>query len=118
MLLAHSWELIEINGKYCLGEYSETGLENNNKFLRYFREHLARKKSQEINLEDCIIRFWLKSDPVVRQAGPEMYCSRCHKINTHHTVSCPLKKNQSTIDGPIYHSCLTFYDFRISRLYL
>ena len=59
MLLAHAWELIEINGKYGLGEYSETGLENNNKFLRYFREHLARKCSQETNLEDCLNRFWL-----------------------------------------------------------
>ena len=118
MILAHSWELIEINGNYGLGEYSETGLENNNKFLRYFREHLARKNSQETNLEDCINRFWLKSDPVVRQAGPEMYCSRCHNINTHHTVSCSLKKNQAAIDGPIYHSCLTFHDFHISRLYL
>ena len=45
MLLAHSWELIEINNCCGLGEYSETGLENNNNFLRFFRKFLARKKS-------------------------------------------------------------------------
>ena len=97
MLLAHSWELIEINDNYGLGEFSETGLEYNNKFLRFFRQYLARKNSQESNLADCIDRFWLKSDPGIRYAGPKKYYSRCHKVDYHHTVSCPLKKNYSTI---------------------
>ena len=44
MLLAHSWELIEINDNCGLGEFSETGLEHNNKFLRFFRQFRARKK--------------------------------------------------------------------------
>ena len=54
MFLAHSWELKEINDNYGLGEYSETGLENKNNFLRYFRQDLARKTTQESNLADCI----------------------------------------------------------------
>ena len=116
MLLAHSWELIEINDNHGLGEYSETRLENN-KFLRYFRQYLARKNAQESNLADCIERFWLKSDPGVRHDGPKLYCSLCHRIN-HHTVSCPSKENYSTICSPIYHSCLIFYDFHISKLYM
>ena len=85
MLLAHLWEFIEINDNYGLGEYSETGLENN-KFLRHFRQFLAWKNAQESNLADCIDRFWLKSDPGVRHAGPKIYCSHCHKVNHHHTV--------------------------------
>ena len=75
MLLAHSWELKEINDNYGLGEHSETGLEINNNFLRYFRQYLARKTAQESNLAGCIDRFLLKSDPGVRHAGPKIYCS-------------------------------------------
>ena len=73
MLLAHSWELIEINDNYGLGEFSETGLEYNNKFLRFFRQYLAKKNSQESNLADCIDRFWLKSDPGISYAGPNYF---------------------------------------------
>ena len=32
MMLAHSWEIIEMNNNKGLGEYSESGLEHNNKF--------------------------------------------------------------------------------------
>ena len=76
MLLAHSWEIIEINNNTGLGDYSETGLEHNNKFLRFFRQFLARKTSQETNLQDCIDRLWLKSDPRVRYSGPKKQCSK------------------------------------------
>ena len=70
MLLAHSWEVIENNNNCGVGEYSETGLEHNNKFLRFFRQCLARKTSQVTNLQDCLDRLWLKSDPCIRYAGP------------------------------------------------
>ena len=106
--------LIEINGNCGLGEYSETGLENNNKYLRVFRQHLARKNSQESNLTDCLNRFWLKSDPCIRNAGPKKYCSRCTKMNDHHTISCPLKQASDTM----MQTCLSFFDFYISELYL
>ena len=33
MLLAHSWEIIEMNNNKGLGEYSESGLEHNNNFF-------------------------------------------------------------------------------------
>ena len=50
MLLAHSWEIIENHNNTGLGEYSETGLEQNHKFLRFFRQFLAHKTFQETNL--------------------------------------------------------------------
>ena len=79
MLLALSWEIIEINST-GLGEYSEMGLEHSNKFLRFFRQFLARKTSQETNLQVYIVRLWLKSDPGVRYSGPKKQCSKCRKI--------------------------------------
>ena len=76
MLLAHSWEIIEANNNYSLGEYSESGLEHNNKFLRFFRLSLARKNSQETNLQDCIERLWIKSDPGIRDAATKKQFSK------------------------------------------
>ena len=117
MLLAHSWELIEMNNSCGLGECSETGLENNNKFLRFFRLCLSRKNSQETNLQDCIDRLWLKSDIVVRNSGPKKQCSRCHQINNHFTVSCPFRSHKSVESDQNVQTCLTFHDFYISQLY-
>ena len=79
-----------MNNNQGLGDYSETGLEHNNKFLRFFRQCLAWKTSQETNLQDCIERLWLKSDPKVRDAGPMKICLNCKKIDNHFTVSRPL----------------------------
>ena len=110
-LLAHSWELIANNdGKGC-GEFSESGLENNNKFLRFYRCNLARKVNQEMNLEDCLTRLWLRSDPTIRSAGPPPpKCSRCH--GEHFTVSCPQKQlicsTVSSLDD--YYISLLFLD--------
>ena len=53
-LLAHGWELTSLNDGKGLGEYSEGGLENSNKFLRFYRRNLVLKVSQETNLEDCL----------------------------------------------------------------
>ena len=90
-LLAHSWELIENNDRYGLGEFSEAGLEHNNKFLRLYRRTLARKRSQKTNLEDCITRLWMRSDPMVRAAAPTKTCKRCSETG-HYTVSCKTKQ--------------------------
>ena len=111
MLLAHFWEIIEMNNNQGLGDYSETGLEHNNNFLRFFRQCLARKTSQETNLQDCIERLWLKSDPKVRYAGPMKLCSNCKEMNDHFTVSCPLKKSSSVKYDPNYQTCMAFYEF-------
>merc|ERR1712013_793816 len=75
-LLAHSWELIEMNDGRGLKCFDESGLEANNKILRSIRLKLARKTSQTDNLDDVINRLWLGSDPKINhirlQAQP--YC--------------------------------------------
>ena len=57
--LAHSWELIELNGDHGLGYLDESGMEGNNKILRGIRTNLSRKTSQNANLTDTIRRMWL-----------------------------------------------------------
>ena len=102
-LLAHSWELITANDDVGLGAFTESGLENNNKFLRFYRQYLARKNNQYSNLSDCLTRLWLQSDPGIRAAAPRVRCSRC--AQAHFTVSCPLKRGPSqhplTLDDTI-----------------
>ena len=89
-LLAHSWELISNNDGRGLGEFSEGGLEHNNKFLRFYRRNLARKVNQTSNMEDCLTRLWLRSDPLIRSSGPSPpVCKRCK--GDHYTVYCPQK---------------------------
>ena len=91
--IAHCWELIQRNDGHGLGAYSEQGLEHNNKYLRWIRTNLARKTSQVDNLTDCMSRFWLRSDPIVRAAAPKPKCTRCNEGPPHYTVSCPTKQN-------------------------
>ena len=111
-LLAHSWELIGNNGGVGLGEFSEGGLEHNNKFLRFYRRNLARKVDQSSNLEDCLTRLWLRSDPLIRTSGASpSVCKRCN--GDHFTVSCPQKLSASSISTAmtsdnVYLSELTF----------
>ena len=90
-LIAHTWELIEFNSGYGCGEYSESGLEANHKFLRFYRRVLSRKCDPLRNLTDCITRLWLRGDPVIRGCRPQPYCSRC-KNHEHWTISCPNKR--------------------------
>ena len=59
--LAHSWELIHMNGDFGLGAYSEEGLESCNKLLRKIRISLSRKRGEEENQMDCLL--WFRSDP-------------------------------------------------------
>lgn len=62
-LLAHSWEVIQRNGGRGMGEWSESGLEHNNKILRTIRTYLTRKTSQADSMFDLFTRMWVKSDP-------------------------------------------------------
>ena len=45
-ILAHSWEVLELNKGFGLGDMSEEGLEALNKIIRNRREHGARKNSK------------------------------------------------------------------------
>jgi len=82
------------------------GLEHSNKFLRFFRQFLARKTSQETNLQVYIVRLWIKSDPGVRYSGPKKQCSKCKK-KERYTVSYQLKKSSSLR----YNLIINIYDF-------
>ena len=64
-ILAHSWELIQLNDCFGLGDESEEGLEALNKFIRYLREHGARKISTEANFRDTFNHLWDRLRPVI-----------------------------------------------------
>ena len=89
-IIAHRWELIAQNDGKVLGALSESGLEHNNKLLRLIHKCLSRKILQVLSLEDCMTRLWVRSDPIIRGAGPHPKCSRCKMVG-HYTVSCPTK---------------------------
>ena len=64
-ILAHSWEVMELNGGYGLGDLSEEGLESLNKMIRSRREHGARKDKTENNFTDCYNHLWDGSRPTI-----------------------------------------------------
>ena len=70
-VLAHSYELIELNGMKGLGNLSEEGLEGNNKFIRHLRQHGARKTSTEANFHDVFKHLWRKSSPLLAHLDRE-----------------------------------------------
>ena len=62
-LLAHLVELIrDLNEGYGLKNFSEVALEASNKYIRRFRENLARKTSYQDNIRDVIVRLGEFSD--------------------------------------------------------
>ena len=93
VLLAHACALIEANDGHGLKKLSEEPLESNNKFVRNFREHLARKTNPVENLTDVSARLWVKSDPIVRTLKRAYYCTLCEKVGEHTVRSpqCPQK---------------------------
>ena len=64
-ILAHSWEVMELNNGFGLGDLSEEGLEALNKMIRSRREHGARKDSTENNFRDCYNHLWDRSRPTI-----------------------------------------------------
>ena len=98
-LLAHSWELIDMNDGRGLKCFDESGLEANNKILRSIRLKLARKTSQAANLEDVINRMWIASDPKVNyiRQQTQPFCKHC-KERGHSTRYC---KKVNPVFGPL-----------------
>ena len=64
-ILAHSWEVIELNGEFGLGDVSEEGLEVLNKQIKDMREHGSRKDSTENNFLDTYHHLWDRSRPTI-----------------------------------------------------
>ena len=98
-LLAHSWELIELNDCRGLKCFDESGLEANNKILRSLRLKLARKTSQADNLDDVINRLWLGSDPKINciRLQTQSYCKYCKEYG-HFTRYCRIA---NPVFGPL-----------------
>ena len=58
VFLPYSKELIDENDNHGLGNFSELGRENNNKFTRFVRKTLSRNCLQD-NLSDCFSMLWI-----------------------------------------------------------
>ena len=64
-ILAHSWEVIELNKGFGLGDLSEEGLEALNKLIREMRVHGSRKDSTVNNFSDTYNHLWDRSRPTI-----------------------------------------------------
>ena len=64
-ILAHSWEVVELNNGFGLSDLSEEGLEALNKHIRERRCHGSRKNSTEVNFEDTFNHLWDRSRPTI-----------------------------------------------------
>ena len=65
-LLPHAPEIIsKLNEGHGLEHLSEEGLEASNKYVRRYRDRLARKFSFEENLKDIFVRMISHSDPIL-----------------------------------------------------
>ena len=94
VVLMHSAELIEGNNQIGLLNFTECGLEANNKFLRQYRMNYSRKTSQFDNLSNYLNRLWDKSDPMVNKTCERLHCSPCN-TQCHTVRSCmELKKTE------------------------
>ena len=90
-ILEHAPELIEANESKGLGDYSESGLECNNKILQLVKIAQSRKCNQFDNLTDCINRLWVRSDIRIRNAvPPKKKLERKDLLNTKQNFRGPL----------------------------
>ena len=64
-ILAHSWEVIQLNDSYGSGGMSEEGLEALNKCIRSMRSTGARKDNTLHNFTDTFHHLWDRSRPVI-----------------------------------------------------
>lgn len=107
-VLGHSAELIDENGCVGLLNFTESGIEANNKFLRQYRLNKSRKTSQFDNLSDCINRLWDKSDPIVMKTRERLHCRHC-KGPGHTVRGCEQLKAAILGCNSEYESLLQFF---------
>ena len=62
--MAHAGEII-INSPVPLGLMGEEAIESRHRVYKFDREHHARKKSRETNLNDIFIQAIQTSDPLI-----------------------------------------------------
>ena len=90
-------------GGFGMGSFSEEGLETIHKFVRRFRELLARKNNLFNNLFDVWRALIVRSDPVIRSRKRVLTCKVCKSVG-HTKRSCP-RRDELTKQG-----CANEYD--------
>jgi hypothetical protein len=70
-ILGHSWERIEMNQYFGLGNESEEGLEALNKMIRYYRARGSRTISTEANFTDTFNHLWRLTSPLIAEMERE-----------------------------------------------
>ena len=78
-ILAHSWEVMQLNGGYGLGRISEERQEALNKFIREFQCSGARKDSTVHNFTDTYNHMWDRSRPSIIKLDRKIQ-RRAHKL--------------------------------------
>ncbi len=79
-VLAHGWEVCEINEGMGPGNLSEEGSEGMHKFIRYLREHGARKTSTLDNFTDTFNKLWRLSSPIIVSMDRERRRNKTGKL--------------------------------------
>ena len=103
-LLAYSWELIQSNGDCGLGAYTESSLENRNKFLPFYRQFLNRKRDEWSDFKShrhiftTVAQEWPKNKGSSTEAGMlpvfhnwTLYCFMPIKIKLDWKWACCFK---------------------------
>ena len=104
---------IDVFREFCRTTYlhivnfTESGIEANNKFLRQYRINKVRKNNQVDNLTDCINPLWDKSDPSIMKCRERLNCRHCE--GTGHSI-CSCEHFKAAILGcnTEYESLLCF----------
>ena len=90
MVLGHSFQLIDANDGYGLGQMTEQGLESVNKLVKRYSERFARQISLGANITDVMHRLQVLSNPYLKSFKKKSYCTKCKEYG-HYTISCPEK---------------------------
>ena len=96
-MLAHSWELFQMNGGLPIAQWSESPVESWNKHVRSFQSGVAakaRQSSVKENIHDIFCRMLISSHPVIATKRPRPSCSICGE--TGHTARSSRHKTIAT----------------------
>ena len=73
MVLGHSFQLIDANDGYGLGQMTEQGLESVNKLVKRYSERFARQISLGANITDVMHRLQVLSNPYLKSFKKKSY---------------------------------------------
>lgn len=65
--LCHTAEILNVTDS--ISRYSAQSKEGKNRLTRIFKEHFARKSSNDLNIQDVMTRDWCLSSPILRDHG-------------------------------------------------